>query len=173
MSKAEEYRQYIIEHINNVKKAFNEYGELLCKELELDLQEIMNQIEEHDESKWSAEEFDLYRRKFFPEPDEDEISDYDFNIAWLHHIHYNPHHPEHWIYYDEDTNKISIYNMPDKYIVEMLCDWIGMGYKLNNKVYEWYHKEGYSKLFSDPTRFKVEYLLNKIEEFDKNNNLQL
>ena len=70
MNKTQEYKDYILEHINNVKKAFKNYGELLCNELELNLQDMMNQIEEHDESKWSAEEFDLYRRKYFPEPGE-------------------------------------------------------------------------------------------------------
>ena len=35
-SKYEKYRNYITEHINNVKKAFDTYGELLCEELELE-----------------------------------------------------------------------------------------------------------------------------------------
>ena len=170
MNKTQEYRDYILEHINNVKKAFKNYGELLCNELELNLQDMMNQIEEHDESKWSAEEFDLYRRKYFPEPGEKEISDNKFNVAWLHHIHCNPHHPEYWIYYDADKNNVTIYDMPDKYVAEMLCDWIAMSYKFNNKVYDWYVKEGKDKVFADSTRYKVEYLLNKIKEFDQSNN---
>ena len=92
MNKVQEYRNYIIEHINYVKLAFKNYGELICNELDLDLQEMANQVDDHDESKWSDEEFDLYMRKFFPESKESEISDQEFNIAWLHHIHYNPHH---------------------------------------------------------------------------------
>ena len=172
MNKAQEYRNYIIEHINYVKLAFKNYGELICNELDLDLQEMANQVDDHDESKWSDEEFDLYMRKFFPESKELKISDQEFNIAWLHHIHYNPHHPEHWIYYDEESNKITVYNMPDKYIAEMLFDWIAMSYKFKNKVYDWYEKEGKEKLFTNNTRSKVEYLLNKIKKQDISNNLQ-
>ena len=56
--------------------------------------------------------------------------------AWLHHIHYNPHHPEHWIYYDEEKNHVTVYNIPDKYVAEMLFDWIAMSYKFNNEVYK-------------------------------------
>ena len=48
----------------------------------------------------------------------------------------------------------------------MLFDWIAMSYKFNNKVYNWYNNEGKNKLFTDSTRFKVEYLLDKIKEFD-------
>ena len=65
MDKVKEYRDYILEHCNNVKKAFQVYGELLCNELGLNLQDMQNQINEHDESKWSTEEFELYRMKFF------------------------------------------------------------------------------------------------------------
>ena len=166
MNKVQEYRNYIIEHINYVKLAFKNYGELICNELDLDLQEMANQVDDHDESKWSDEEFDLYMRKFFPESKESKISDQEFNIAWLHHIHYNPHHPEHWIYYDEEKNHVTVYNIPDKYVAEMLFDWIAMSYKFNNKVYNWYNNEGKNKLFTDSTRFKVEYLLDKIKEFD-------
>lgn len=169
MSKIQEYRDYVNEHILNVKLAFKVYGGLVCNELGLQLQEIANQVDKHDESKWSHEEFDLYRVKFFPEPNEPKISDQEFNIAWLHHIHYNPHHPEHWIYYDEESNRITVYDMPDNYIAEMIFDWIAMSYKFNNKVYDWYEKEGKDKLFTSSTRRKVEYLLNKIKEQDNTN----
>lgn len=161
-----EYRSYIIEHINNVKKAFDIYGELLCNELELDYIETRNQIAQHDESKWNTEEFDLYRAKFHPYKNEKPISDYEFNKAWLHHIHNNPHHPQYWIYYDDETNKVSVYDIPDIYIAEMLCDWIAMGYKFNDTCYNYYNKKGKDKLFTDNTRFKVEQLLKKIKQFD-------
>ena len=41
--------------------------ERLNKELEL----IENQIDDHDDSKWETEEFDIYRAKFHPEPGEE------------------------------------------------------------------------------------------------------
>ena len=171
--KIQEYREYIIEHIKNVKKAFDTYGGLLCEELELDYIEVRNQIAQHDESKWETEEFDLYRAKFYPSKDEEPITEYEFNKAWLHHIHNNPHHPEYWVYYNCDENNVSVYDMPDKYIVEMLCDWIAMGYKFNDTCYSYYNSNGKEKLFTNNTRFKVEYLLKKIESFDKTNYLSI
>lgn len=170
MTKQQEYANYILEHVNNVMKAFHTYGELLCNELNVDYQEIENQIEYHDDSKCDKEEFDIYRAKFHPEPGEEPISDFEFNKAWLHHIHNNPHHPQYWVYYDEDTNNVTVYDMDDKYIIEMLLDWIAMGYKFNDTCYNYYESKGKNKLFADKTRTKVEYLLSKIKEFD--NNLQ-
>lgn len=164
------YKEYITDHILNVKRAFQIYGFMLCDELEVDFYEMQNQIDNHDKSKWSAEEFDPYMKKFFP--DGPVITDYEFNKAWLHHIQYNSHHPEHWMFYDYDSNKVTIYDMPDADIIEMLCDWIAMGYKFNNTAYDYYDKNGNNKPLSDNTRFKVEYLLNKIKQFDINNNLQ-
>ena len=72
-NKDTEYRQYILEHQKNVKKAFNEYGKLLCKELGVNLGVISLQIQSHDNSKFMNPEFDLYRRKFFKEDNEQEI----------------------------------------------------------------------------------------------------
>ena len=167
MNKTQEYIDYINNHINYVKEAFHKYGELLCKELNLNYLEIEEQINYHDESKWDKEEFDLYKQKFYPEPNEKEISDYEFNKAWLHHIHNNPHHPQHWIYYNDEDNNLTVYDIPDNYILEMILDWIAMGKTHNDTCYNYYfNKGGKDKLFKNSTRTKVEYLLNKIKEFD-------
>lgn len=48
--------------------------------------------------------------------------DYDFNIAWLHHIHNNPHHWNHWII-QNDTDGVEVIRMPEKYAKEMVADW--------------------------------------------------
>ena len=163
-NKDTEYRQYILEHQKNVKKAFNEYGKLLCKELGVNLGVISLQIQSHDNSKFMNPEFDLYRRKFFKEDNEQEISDYEFNLGWLMHIHNNPHHPQFWVLYDEGQK--FIYDMPDNYIVEMILDWIAIGYKFNSKCYDYYNDKGKNTDFSDKTRLKVELLLEKIKEQD-------
>ena len=165
-NKDAEYRQYIIEHQKNVKKAFNEYGILLCNELKVSIGQISLQIQSHDESKFSEEEFNIYRRKFFKKDDEEEISDYEFNLGWLHHIHNNPHHPQFWVLYDEGQK--FIYDMPDNYIIEMILDWIAMGYKFNSKCYDYYNNKGKDKDFSENTRLKVELLLQKIKDKDSN-----
>lgn len=168
MNKDTEYRKYILEHQKNIKKAFNEYGILLCKELNINIGVISLQIQSHDKSKMLNPEFDLYRRKFFKKDDESEISDHDFNLGWLMHIHNNPHHPEFWVLHDGE--KKYVYDMPDNYIIEMVLDWIAMGYKFNSKCYDYYKSNGKNKEFSKKTRLKVELLLRKIKEKDQQSN---
>lgn len=171
-AKEKEYSVYIKNHINNVKKAFYNYGDIMLRALDYESPdvylELKNRIDEHDDSKWSMEEYELYRKKFYPYPDEKEISSYDFNKAWLHHIHNNPHHPEYWIYYDNETKSVSIYDMDDFSIIEMLCDWIAMGMVYNNTAYDYYRNNPKKKeVLSRNTRMKVEKILNEIELLDK------
>ena len=85
------------------------------------------QLDQHDISKWSTAEFPAYARHFHGggEPD-------GFAVAWLHHIHCNPHHWQHWIYPDGFTPKGSsvekgVVEMPEDYALEMLADWMGAG----------------------------------------------
>ena len=83
----------------------------------------------HDSSKWSEEEFEPYARHFYGggcDPDW-------MAIAWLHHIHYNPHHWNHWIYSGGWVPKGAdcengVLAMPTMYAMEMIADWHGAGY---------------------------------------------
>lgn len=55
------------------------------------------QLSIHDLSKWSMDEFIGYAKHFKGGGAPDE-----FASAWLHHIHFNPHHPEYWFLPDRD-----------------------------------------------------------------------
>src|SRR3972149_88807 len=55
------------------------------------------QLEIHDNSKWSDDEFAGYALHFHGGGAPDL-----FAKAWLHHIHYNPHHPEYWLLPEKD-----------------------------------------------------------------------
>lgn len=83
------------------------------------------QLDLHDKSKWSEEEFYGYAMHFHGGGAPDE-----FARAWLHHIHHNPHHWQHWIFSDGFTPKGSnvengVVEMPQKYALEMIADWMG------------------------------------------------
>jgi hypothetical protein len=83
------------------------------------------QLEVHDLSKWSEAEFPGYAKHFKGGGAPDE-----FAKAWLHHIHLNSHHWEHWIFSDGFTPKGStvengVVQMPPLYILEMVADWMG------------------------------------------------
>jgi hypothetical protein len=84
-----------------------------------------DQLDVHDLSKWSIHEFPGYALHFKGGGAPDL-----FVHAWLHHIHYNPHHWQHWIFADRFTPKGSrveggCVEMPKIYVVEMVADWMG------------------------------------------------
>lgn len=181
MSENKQYLEYIKEHKENVTKAFQVYGTLIIDLLyddninkQLTWERLYEKIRDgHDNSKYENEEFESYRRKFFPRDGEKPISDYEFNKAWLHHIHNNPHHPEYWIYQDYEELKskgkaqIFYYPMDNDAIIEMLCDWIAMSYKFNNKVYDWYKESNKGDILNEDTRFIVEEILKAIKKYDE------
>ena len=112
----EKYNDYLNRHVDAVREAGEKLG-------------VENwQLNIHDESKWDYKEFYGYAMHFFGGG-----APNDFAKAWLHHIHHNPHHWEHWIFPNDFTMKgVDIENnclqMPDKYVLEMVADWQGAGY---------------------------------------------
>lgn len=64
-----------------------------------------------------------------------------FNLAWLKHIHRNPHHWQYWILREDSGNTFPI-PMPEIYMKEMLADWRGAGKAITGKdnTPEWYEK---------------------------------
>lgn len=84
-----------------------------------------HQLEIHDQSKYSMEEFPFYAMYFHGHGDPD-----GFAAAWLHHMNHNPHHWQHWIFPDGFTPKGSkvengVVEMPERYALEMVADWMG------------------------------------------------
>lgn len=136
--KKELYKDYIYEHMQNVQKAWNnmknipECLELINKYCPDSINVIDNMIKNHDQSKYSKEEFNSYRKQFFPiNVEEKKQNKAAFDRAWEHHYMNNPHH---WDYWDKIGS-----DMPFIYIVEMVCDWEAMGYKFGNTSLEWYN----------------------------------
>lgn len=70
----------------------------------------------HDWSKFTISEAPHYGRHFFG----DKQAPDKFEKAWLHHIHKNPHHWQHWIFQDGKYHE-----MPKKFVKEMITDWMG------------------------------------------------
>ena len=97
----------------------------------------------HDLSKFSHAEF-APAVKYYQgnrSPIEAEKEELGYSNSWLHHKAHNKHHWEYWCDYDNDTygGEVVPYRIPKKYVIEMLCDWIGAG-----KVYskeKWSQKE--------------------------------
>lgn len=49
-----------------------------------------------------------------------------FNAAWLHHKGRNKHHCQYWTDINEN-NELVVVDMPQKYIYELVADWISAG----------------------------------------------
>lgn len=85
----------------------------------------------------------------------------DFERAWLHHIHLNKHHWNHFVLVNEDGTQPCL-AMPEKYIREMVADWMGAGRAIKGRweVTEWYaNNRDKIKLHPD-TRKRVEELID-------------
>ncbi len=76
-----------------------------------------------------------------------------FDIAWLKHIHRNPHHWQHWLLQQNDGEQKAI-EMPYNYMKEMLCDWNGAGKAQGkgNNTKEWYLENRRKMILHQTTR---------------------
>jgi hypothetical protein len=154
----EKYKQYVLTHKKNVKK-FADWLKTNCPEVfeGVDLGHFNGIINEHDESKFSEEEFEPYARFWYNDKDH---YDYDpeYEAAWEHHWKNNEHHPEHWLGAD----------MPAIYVLEMLCDWGSFSISKGNleELSNYYYEEARDdeeKNLSNNTKKIIEEILDKIE----------
>lgn len=160
-----EYDDYIKQHILNVSKGFQWLSENLPEIINRDDYLSYPNILSHDESKMSKEEYDAYDVYFYGGNRSYKVVQ-DFKLAWLHHIHNNPHHWQHWILINDDPkNGMTILDMPYEYIIEMICDWWAFSWASDNlyEIFNWYEvRKEYIKL-SDTTRKTVEDILSKLK----------
>jgi len=127
---------------------------------------LTKQVSEHDKSKYTESEWNAYRDYFYANGDETA-----FNYAWLHHIHNNPHHWQHWILINDDNGlnaegKMIAMQMPKNFIVEMICDWWAFSWNKGDltEIFNWYEKNKDNMLLHEQTRHDVESLLNIIKK---------
>lgn len=167
MSRA--YDTYLEEHRSNVHKAF----EWMCEHIpDIFKDEETRQACEHqctyshDTSKYDAEEYVAYDAYFYGGNKSYAVTQ-EFNRAWLHHIHCNPHHWQYWILTNDDPNLGEfVLDIPLNYIIEMVCDWWSFSWASGHldEIFDWYEEHsGYIKL-SDDTKETVEHILDLIKQ---------
>ena len=156
------YTTYIITHVGNVLKAY-----FWLKDHNIISEDLVTQLNIHDASKYTPAEYDAYDKYFYGDKTK-EVKE-NFNVAWLHHIHNNPHHWQHWILVD-GKNEINALEMPREYVIEMICDWWAFSHKSGNlyEIFEWYKSHKKNMILHENTKKLVEELLDRIkEELDK------
>lgn len=161
------YDKYLYDHVNNVKRAGIW---LMCTPTitegwsQDEIDELMANIADHDRSKWDGEEYEPYDNYFYGEPDED-----SFNRAWLHHIHNNPHHWQHWLLMNDDgkyrePGKVVALEMPKANVIEMVADWWSFSWQGGDlyEMFGWYESHKDCMVLHQNTREYVEWVLDEV-----------
>lgn len=184
-----QYDNYLREHGHNVYRGYlwliSNLDEKELDDILPDIKypEMMMQMKCHDDSKNYSDEYDAYDRYFYgPGRGNPEVRK-EFNLAWLKHIHRNPHHWQHWVLVhddgaDGDKRKVEALDMPDNYILEMICDWWAFSWKEYNEevndaekankalyeIFDWYDEHEDGIMLSPATKKKVDDILDLIND---------
>lgn len=185
-----QYDNYLVEHKNNVYKGYlwilTNIGEEDLDDIlpEIRYPEMMVQMKCHDASKSYPDEYDAYDRYFYGDGKGNPETRKEFNKAFLIHIHRNPHHWQYWVLVHDDgaegdTRKMDPVDMPDNYILEMICDWWSFSWKkydetedieMLQEIFDWYNEHQDGIVMSSETKRKVEKVLDilkdKLEEYE-------
>lgn len=190
LEKCDEYMEFIQRHRDRVKSAYKKYFENNLEQIFSDSdvnmsdiviikEELPSQIENHDMSKYSDQEFEPYRIYRYQTDEEAEIIANDTYIAELvnenyhealsHHRKINPHHPYYYLWIDDDYYTVldrpreSALDMPLGAIIEMICDWASFDDDFN--YLKWYvtkDAEDVRIIMTENTKRMVEFITSKI-----------
>lgn len=125
----------------------------------------------HDWSKFTPTELFGYAGNIYGSTDKDKWAK-----AWLHHLHNNPHHPEHWIlswrgnpdFYNGIGHRIApfvtVLPMPETYVREMIADMMGTGYGFSRSwdISEWLNQNGPDMPFHPRTIAVIKKVLEEV-----------
>lgn len=163
------YRKYVLNHINNVQKAWNEEVSILDdKFIKSNIDELTEQIKNHDKSKLDEDEFNAYRANYNPINDlEKTNNEANFQVAWYHHFQNNPHHWQHWT--DKSGELIPIEDIDNikKAYIEMICDWQAMGYVFGDTAKQYYDSNKDTIKIYPELKEWLEGLLNQLENLNQ------
>lgn len=131
IDKTREYLDYLEDHLNNIAKAFQEVSEA-CDGMawvgdDFTWHTFRREVEYHDVSKFSKDEFTQYRGQFFSVDDElhdTQLLEMNFDNAFENHKKLNHHH---WQTTATEND-----------IVHMIIDWTAMGYKFGSTAEQYY-----------------------------------
>lgn len=159
---SKEYTDYLKDHIYYVKRAVNWIVDNLYPDLDdIVLQDLMFIVYRHDVSKFKPEEYDYYDQWFYGKNPNKE----DFDYAWLHHIHNNPHHWQYWVLINDDGSSTAL-EMGEVFVIEMISDWWSFSLKRGNlyEIFSWYDENKDHMILHPNTRAMVESILDRIRQ---------
>ncbi len=130
-----EYLGHVLNHKEMVYLAWLYIGDSLCELGFIDksnMEDIDRLITNHDDSKFKKDEFIPYAKKFNGPKQGNQKVKTNFKTAVNLHKERNLHHYETLKSYDGDDWK--------NYVVELICDYIAMGWEFNNYVCEYFER---------------------------------
>ena len=135
------YKQHIWEHKQNILKAYFEM--LKCKDLDWiildpEIQEkLWVRALEHDDSKFEKEEFEPYRKHYFPIDKNEYLDNQElYSKAWEHHKRANDHHWQARVNWKDEDFDIET----ELACLENIMDWLAVGYACGDRPYEYYEE---------------------------------
>ncbi len=171
-----QYEEYLKEHKNNLILGFEwlreKFGETLFDN------DTWNKADHnvrfaHDSSKNNKEEYDAYTLYFYGGNRSYEVVE-NFQKAWLHHLHNNPHHWQHWVLINDDKGEgQKALDIPNEYILEMICDWWSFSWKTDKleEIFDWYKQREEHIIFSEKTKNTVKNILELMNNELNNDNV--
>lgn len=167
---SKQYDEYLTNHIQSVLDSY----EFLCDSGVFSrIPDLTEQIKNHDKSKYSKEEYKAYDTYFneFPGEDKPWWVVEDFNYAWCHHLHNNPHHWQYWVLIPDPKDEQTVLDMPEVYLHEMICDWLSFSMLKYNQsgnpsdlwgFVDWYQSNKDEIKLSVDTRDRVEKIVRDV-----------
>lgn len=153
-----QYLKYVIKHKFFVFLSCNEVNNLEIGHISF-WQSIF-----HDFSKFFPSEWFAYVKTFYkPDGSKQYKKTPEFAKAWKLHQNRNQHHWQNWLLTWDRGETVAI-PMPERYVLEMIADWIGAGMVINGKkdANGWYEKNKHNMILHPETRKFVELVLDKL-----------
>lgn len=116
----------------------------------------------HDLSKFTSKEWGPYAKTFFDSTGNSRFKKAKgFDLAWSSHFTHNPHHWNYWLT-KQDNGCSTPIEMPHKYVLEMVADWMGAGRAITGKweYKEWYNQNKHKMKLHPKTMVVVEEIMN-------------
>lgn len=161
-----EYDNYLKEHIGGMAEAYFWLENHVPDAVPKSVRDISYEFTfDHDESKFEAEEYHPYDAYFYGDKSYKVVQEFDY--AWLHHIHHNPHHWQYWVLInDDEKDGTRALKMPDRYVIEMICDWWSFSFRKGDlyEIFTWYDAHKDRMILHKETREQVEYILSEIRK---------
>jgi hypothetical protein len=120
----------------------------------------------HDYSKFSPFEWIPYAEAFYAKDGTSQYVESErFDQAWNKHQKRNKHHWQYWILKLDSKKDPILLEMPKKYVLEMVADWMGAGKAITGRweVKEWYAKNKLKIMLNPKTRKQVETIIEELK----------